>query len=293
MSELRPVPYKMEILDLPPTEAYRLRPKTVFVDGAWPRDPARVAQDLIDGALSPETVLSDHLPLISKETEVGRVLTFNVLTRCETTEERTNNGFGTNETQAAYEARLERLARRLGELTATSVNVVALQEVPKEKPDLLKRLFAHLPQEEWSIYTQASGRSPFAQALALRRARFPRVEVVGVEGLNAHAQAGRIQTIRAEPINAEPVLFANLHLSWPDPAVAELEGLLQLPRMIAAGDFNRRFDHPLRKLDDLALKYPAEVIFPHTPTCIAFRPGPNPALRSIDGFVFRGITSAG
>lgn len=290
-------------LPAPAQAAYASDPDALFSDASFPEDPRALASELETGALSPGQTLSDHLPLVSPATAIGRILTFNVLTRCWRSGDRTNNGFGQTETDAAYEARLDRLAERIERLVSEPVNVVVLQEAPTAAPAKLARLVRPLRGPAWAITTQGTATRQFGTLIAVRRtelevlggpgraeARRAAQPTPGPEPTGERAQRGRVHELWVRARGGEDaILVANVHLEFSATAVVELERLLQAPRVVIAGDFNRPFDHPFRQLDGLAHRYGARVCFPDRPVSFAFRPAAEPVPCAIDGFVTRGL----
>ncbi|MBX7099630.1 MAG: endonuclease/exonuclease/phosphatase family protein [Myxococcaceae bacterium] len=248
--------------------------------GQWPQgaglDRAAPPQALLEGR-----ALSDHLPLLSAPTAVGRVLTYNVLTQARAADGRVNNGFGATETTAQYEALLAKLGAQLGELTRPSdVTLALLQEAPRDPAQLA--LLEKGLGPGWTLVGAPTQGERFGTAVAVRDAAF---ELGRSPPPELDHQAGRVQVLTLKPRDGSaPVQLANVHLAWGDDAVADLRALAQAPRTIIAGDFNREPDHPLRRLDALA---GVKVAFPRGPSSVAF--ADRDRLRRIDGFVFKGV----
>lgn len=250
------------------------------VVGQWPRGSA------LERAASPEALLegralSDHLPLLSPRTAVGRVLTYNVLTQARAADGRVNNGFGASETSAQYEARLTKLSAQLGELTrASEVTIAVLQEAPRDAAQLA--ILEKGLGPGWTLLGAPTDGERFGTAVAVRDSAFTVARGVPPE---LTTQSGRVQVLTLTPKDGSaPVQLANVHLAWGDDAVADLRTLASAPRTIIAGDFNREPSHPLRRLDALA---DVRVAFPDGPSSVAFADGDR--LRRIDGFVLKGV----
>lgn len=227
--------------------------------------------------------LSDHAPVLSRKTDIGRVLTFNILTQARAQEGRVNNGFGINESSAQYRARLHDVAQEVRRLSrAPDVTVVALQEAPVQDEKALAVLTKALGSA-WKVFTQVSLGNDFGTLTAVRTQA---LDVVEAPVVSLPEQNGRVQLLTLTPKSGGgPVRFANVHLDWAKGATADLEALLGAPKVIVAGDFNRDPDDATRGFASLGKG--ARIEFPKGPTSVAF--GKPSGTQRIDGFITRGV----
>lgn len=227
--------------------------------------------------------LSDHAPVLSRKTDIGRVLTFNILTQARAQGDRVNNGFGINESSAQYRARLHDVAQEVMRLSRyPEVTVVALQEAPVQDAKALAVLTKALGPE-WKVFTQVSLGNDFGTLTAVRSKD---LDAAIAPALALGEQTGRVQLLTLTPKSGgAPVRFANVHLDWAKGATADLEALLDAPRVVIAGDFNRDPDDAKRGFASLGKG--ARIEFPKGPTSVAF--GKTAGTQRIDGFITRGV----